>query len=213
MTSHRLIATLVIGLATWFAPMAPVDAAVARAAAAAEAVQVVAATSDEVLTQILARPSAERNIGEIESLIARIVLPHVDVEAISRRVLGRYWKTATRSDRDAVVNGLRKAIVATYAHALRDLEGADIEYLSPRVSRNGRQVIVRSHVRVPNGHALSVHYRLIHEGDWKLIDLVVAGVSFVATYRSSLLPALRRGGIERVVNLLSTHSSNEASSL
>lgn len=138
-------------------------------------------------------------------LVDQIVTPHIDVDATGRYMLGKHWRRGTAGQRERFLYELRKMLVRSYANALAKYEAGDkINYLSERVSEDGKLAVVRVQIPRSNTSQLTdVSYRLHrNDGEWKVFDVTIEGVSMVTTYRSTFRTKLDRQGLESVIEEL-----------
>jgi phospholipid transport system substrate-binding protein len=78
-----------------------------------------------------------------------------------------------------------------------------ITFQSVRGQPGATHLNVHAKVHQPNGTDVQVGYKLyLVNGTWKIVDIRVAGVSMVATYRSSFAREIRRGGLDRLIQKL-----------
>ncbi|HEX4201201.1 MAG TPA: ABC transporter substrate-binding protein, partial [Chthoniobacterales bacterium] len=62
---------------------------------------------------------------------------------------------------------------------------------------------IPTRVTAPNGEPYAVVYRLINlSGGWRIYDVLIEGVSFVANYRAQFDDLVRRGGAAAVIKTL-----------
>ncbi|NIV74230.1 MAG: ABC transporter substrate-binding protein [Gammaproteobacteria bacterium] len=137
-----------------------------------------------------------------QKLVERIVLPHVDMQIVGRWLLGRHWRKATPEQREQFLEEFRKLLVRTYATALAEFTGGtEITYISERVSDDGEQAVVRTQIPLPGkAKPVDVVYRLHRKNDgWKAFDVVVEGVSMIATYRTTIRNTIQRRGLNAVI--------------
>ena len=69
------------------------------------------------------------------------------------------------------------------------------------------EVTVRTRIRQPGAESVIVEYDLA-KGDsgWKVFDIRVAGISLVATYRSTFAEEVRNHGIDGLISTLSARN-------
>ncbi len=150
-----------------------------------------------VLGQDVAAVLANDSLGEAEQAAAfrRLLLQRFDTARIADFVLGRYRQRGSDAERAAFRAVFVDYIVATYARRLSRYEGEmpRVEGLVPD-DRPGH-VTVRSRVRPPSGPAVEVLWRL-HEGGegWRIVDVVVEGVSLGITQRAEFAAFLGANG-------------------
>ncbi len=150
-------------------------------------------------------------------VVEEVLVPHVDMLRMSRLVLGKNWRKANGQQQQRFTREFQSLLVRFYTSALLDeestqldklLDAADkdlITFQPATLSPDGRQAIVRSEVRVPEGAVIPVNFRLYKgtgETEWKVIDLTVEGISLVTNYRSSFSTEIRSDGIDGMLNKL-----------
>lgn len=169
--------------------------------------EVIEQTTGELLTEVAKDRAAIRdNPDSMQELVERIVVPHVDMQAVGRWMLAQHWRKAPPEQRQRFLEEFRKLIVRTYAAALAEFtDGAKIRYISEQVSEDGTQARVRTHIPLPgNAKPVDISYRLRRDedGPWKVYDVAVEGVSMVATYRTTLRSRLERAGLDALIEEL-----------
>jgi len=144
--------------------------------------------------------------ARIYNLVADIILPHFDFDRMSRRVLGKHWRRASRAQRERFVREFRTLLVRTYATALAEYRDQTIRYLKPR-ARDNTELTVRTQIEQPGGPPIPIDYQLYRSADsWKVYDVVIDGVSLVVNYRSSFSAEIRKGGIDGLIARLAEHN-------
>jgi phospholipid transport system substrate-binding protein len=152
----------------------------------------------------------------VYSLAYKLVVPHVDVDEMSRRVLPpQTWDKASVSQRAAFEHEFVELLVHTYASALASYTDQTVEFYPIRGGYDGKRTVeVNSQITSASGAPpVSVRYRLINKGGaWKLYDMSVEGVSVIESFRSQFADALSQGDIVALTKRLSAHNARPASS-
>ena len=119
-----------------------------------------------------------------------------DVPTISRFVLGRYWRVASEHDQQAFVEVFEEVIVRSFLPLFIEYVGARLDVGRMRWNANGpHYVIVSSRVWRTPGDVLKVDWRIRVDGNqYKIVDVVVEGVSIASTLRSEYSLLIRRQG-------------------
>ena len=188
--SVRLIGLLLIGLMVM----------VSTPTLAGAPDQLVKRTADKVLAKVMAnKTELKSNSTRLYSLVNSYVLPHFDFVKMSKSVLGKHWRKATKSQQSAFVKGFRKMLVRTYAKALLEYSGQSIEY-RPAVMKGAKKAVVKTKVQGGGGPALPIDY-LLHKGSgrWKVIDIKVNGISLLSNYRTSYGSQVRKVGVAGLI--------------
>ena len=197
-TRRALGALIFVGL---FASLFSVPTAIAADDPALTAAprQLISETADKIVL-ILAQKeqSAETRISEIESLAYEIF----DFTTMSKLVLARNWKKIDKPKRKEFVAEFKQHLSRTYGTRLD-------RYDQEKVDVYGAQVEVRNDVsvktRILGGQfdGAEISYRLRNRRDeWKIIDVVIEGVSLVSNYRSQFAEVLNGGSIEDLLTKL-----------
>ena len=115
---------------------------------------------------------------------------------MSKLVLARNWRKLDKAKRSEFVGEFKQHLSRTYGTRLD-------RYDQERIDVYGAQVEVRNDVsiktRIIGGQfdGAEIAYRLRERGeDWKIIDVVIEGVSLVSNYRSQFAEVLNSGGID-----------------
>lgn len=117
-----------------------------------------------------------------------------DMKTIARFALGRYWRTSTPKQRDEYMKLFREMVLKVYSQRFNEYKGQNIEVKSAR--RDGdKDVIVNSFITSPGNPDVQVDWRVRYKQDeYKVIDVVVEGVSMSVTQRSDFASVIQRGG-------------------
>ncbi len=147
------------------------------------------------------RQTLQADRSKIYGLVHQIVLPHFDFEVMSQWVLGRSWKQATPEQQRQFTDEFRTLLVRSYAGALLEYADDKITYPpSPAPAADAQEAMVRSTVQVKNGEPINIDYKLrFRNGEWKVYDVAVNGVSLVINYRSTFANLIRDGGMDAVI--------------
>ncbi len=177
-----------------------------------DAQKLIEQTADQVISALQQHhDELQQHPDRIYDLVRKIVLPHFDFEAISRWVLGKYWRRASPHQRQRFTDEFRTLLVRTYAKALLDYSGQKIRYSPVQAASDAKDVTVRSEVQRSDGPAVPINYELHYKhGAWKVYDVNIDGVSLVTNYRSSLGSQIGREGLDAVISKLHQRNSQGA---
>ncbi|MCX7119301.1 MAG: ABC transporter substrate-binding protein [Legionellales bacterium] len=131
----------------------------------------------------------------VHQAIRTYLLPHIDVEGMSRSVLGRQaWMKATSAERLAFEHEFTQLVIRTYAAPLAEYSGETVSFTPIRGNLDGRFVRVNSVIQRPNGQRIPLSYNLVSKADgWKVYDLSVEGVSLLQSFRTQFSNILQQG--------------------
>lgn len=163
--------------------------------------RVVQRISDE-LRQVLRkdRTLLETDRAYVHRLVDELLMPNVDYQRVCSLVLGPVWKEANPAQRDAFGAEFKALLINTYATAVNELSEWEIRYLPLRVQPGDREAVVRTQILYPGGEPIDVDYRMYENGGrWLAYDVAVAGVSLLASYRSTFIRMARQKGIDGLI--------------
>jgi len=126
-----------------------------------------------------------------------------DLLAISRFVLGSYWRVASEPERQEFQQLFEYHVMMSYGPRLADYQAQGLRVVGKRLDPLG--LIVMSQIVRPQGAAaIPVDWRLsVSDGVYKVSDIVIDGISMAATQRSEFAQAIQRNG-GQVQSLLAT---------
>jgi phospholipid transport system substrate-binding protein len=117
-----------------------------------------------------------------------------DVPAIGRFVLGRYWRIASESERAEYLKLFEDYIVQTYVQRFNDFAGAQLKVLQTRPGQE-TEVISTMEAVLPSRPAARFDVRMRREdGQFKIFDVVVEGISMSVTQRDDFAAVIQRSG-------------------
>ena len=168
--------------------------------------QVTSSIIDEVVAR---REALQDDPRALYELVDRLVLPHFDFERMSRRVLGKRWKSATSEQRARFVQAFRTLLVRTYATVLNEYRGQALTWLEPMPRKKESEFVVPLMIDVGSSEPIRVAYAMHDDGtDWKVFDVAVDGVSLVTNYRSAFRSEIARHGVEGLIARLEAKNSD-----
>lgn len=117
------------------------------------------------------------------------------VKAIGRWVLGRHWRRATKAERKEYLCLFENLLVATYLDRFTRYSGETLA-VSNSVVYGKKDIMVFSQILSPGGEPpLKVEWRVRAKGDsYKIVDVIVAGISMGQTQRSEFASVIRQKG-------------------
>lgn len=137
------------------------------------------------------------------ALVEAKVLPHFDFPHMTRLAVGKDWKQATDEQKATLTQEFKTLLVRTYSNALTQYRNQQIELKPLKTKPEDVDVLVRSEIRQPGAKPIQLDYSLEKQGEnWKVYDVLVAGVSLVTNYRDSFGQEVRAGGIDGLVKSL-----------
>jgi phospholipid transport system substrate-binding protein len=122
------------------------------------------------------------------------------------RSLAKNWDARSDQERQEFIALFKSLLENSYANKLEAYRDEKINYLDEIIK--GRYALVKTEV-VRRSSTIGVDYKLIQEnGNWKVYDFVIEGVSMIRNYRSQFTKIIRRDSYEVLVQKL-TDKINE----
>lgn len=132
--------------------------------------------------------------GERERRFRELFVSHFDVPGIGRTVLGRYWRTATPEEKTEYLDLFEDFIVRTYSSRFKQYSGEQFVVQDLKEDREG-YATVQSLVESPAGEDVQVLWRVrSKEGELRIVDVMVEGVSMVITQQRDFASVVQRNG-------------------
>ncbi len=159
-------------------------------------------TTDKIVELLKANKDAyNKDHKKLYAMVDEHVLMHFDFRAMSRTVLGRYWREANENQRTQFIREFRDLLVRTYATALLKYNDEQIVYLPFRLSPEDRTATVKSEVRRKDGGPpIAIHYSFYRTNNvWKVYDVAIEGASLVSTYQSTFAARVQKEGLDALI--------------
>jgi len=153
------------------------------------------------------------DISRIISLVDSKVLPNVNFEVMTRSAVGPKWREATPEQRTQLQAEFKTLLVRVYAGALTQIKDQSVEVTKTLPVAGSSQVVVQTEVR-GKGEPIKLDYRLDNAvaATWKIIDVNVAGIWLVQSYRSQFATELGKGGIDGLIATLAARNKSSGKS-
>jgi len=168
--------------------------------------------SDEVIAAIKRdKEIAAGSPKKINELVETKILPNFDFTRMTQIAVGANWRKATPRQQEQLEREFRTLLINTYSGALTRYRDQKLEFKPARMQSGSSEVTVRSELKQPGAQALSIDYQMTkQDAGWKVYDVKIGGVSLVTTYRDTFTEIVRNGGVDALVESLSTKNRENA---
>lgn len=158
------------------------------------------------------KTSLKKNSEVIYQAVEQYLLPNVDVSGMSRSVLGRKaWGEASSAEKQQFSKAFTQLVIRTYASPLAEYTDETIKFMPIRGSLDGRFIRVNSIIIRSKGKNIPLSYSLVStEGQWKIYDLSVEGVSLLQSFRSQFAEALQNSSMQELIKQMRHHNIKRA---
>ncbi len=146
----------------------------------------------------------EQEPDRLRDELERILKPNTDIIHSARLVLGRHGRGLEREQVEAFAEALSNQLMRRYATGLLEFRSREqVEILPLAGDNTERMTRVRTRIRLDSGSRAPVDYVLRkRDGQWMVFDVIVEGISYVATFRNQIGEEIRRNGFDRTLERL-----------
>lgn len=157
--------------------------------------QQVIANISETLQKKLQDKSFTQNFAHVSQFVNDLIEPHTDFNRIAPLVLGKHWNSAAPADQQRFTHEFQTLIVRAYARAFVEYNNWTISFLPFQMGNETTKTMVKTKVLQPRIQPVEVDYRMfLDNGEWKVYDIMIDGVSLITTYRSSFNDEIQKKG-------------------
>ena len=144
------------------------------------------------------------------SRFTELVMNSIDLNLISKFVLSKTWKNSTDDQKERYLIAFREYFINSYANKLDQYSGEKIQVVGSEAA--GKYIIVESNIVREGTDTLKINlkWRLINrDGDIKIIDLNIEGISLVIAQREEFQSFLANNDndIEKLIDKIITVSN------
>lgn len=175
--------------------------------------ELVRTTSEQVLKLAAEDPGVKNgNAAKLVDLIETRVVPHFDMNKVTRLAVGRPWRDATPEQQATLVREFQNLLVRSYAAAYTAYRQVKVEVPPLKLAGNEDDVVVKSRILLPGGAPpVGVDYAMNRSAaGWKVYNVTVDGVSLVTTYRNEFAAQIQNGGIDGLIRYLRERNARAA---
>ncbi len=127
----------------------------------------------------------------------------VDIPYVAKFVLGRYWRTATPEQQQAYMAAYEPFLIQNYVGRVARYSGQTYKLTEAKQTDGGAVVGMILHTPDGSSPDVIVNYRLNAVGkSFKVIDIVVEGVSLLNTQRSEFSSVVGNRGMDYLIEAL-----------
>jgi phospholipid transport system substrate-binding protein len=175
-------------------------------AAAVEAPEVIVKNVSRDVLDIIKKNDKEPL--KARDLVDARVAPLADYNRMTMLAVGRYWKTATPEQQQALTREFRTMLVRTYLSALSIYKNAQVDVKGTRPGNDANEMAVRTEVSLPGQKPIPLDFSFEKtDAGWKTYDIAVDGISFINNNRNQFNAIIRKDGIDGLIKQLSDRNN------
>jgi len=150
----------------------------------------------------------EEDPDVIFALVQDILMPNFDFNKMSKLALGKNWRKAKDEQKERFTEEFRLLLVRTYSTAMREYTNEEIRFIPFKGDLATKKVKVKMEIIQPGGPSIPMALSLYLTKDmgWKVYDVKIDGISLVTNYRSTFATKIRNGGLDKLIENLSSRN-------
>ena len=149
-----------------------------------------AGPQDDAAAEIVRREKLREAIGK-----------RFNYKQMVMRSLARDWNNRTPKEQKEFQELFKRLLENSYASKIESYSDEQIDYIGEIVK--GKYALVKTEI-VRRDSTIEVNYKLILDnGEWKVYDFVIEGVSMIRNYRSQFTKIIRKESFDALVQRLS----------
>lgn len=150
--------------------------------------------------QVLQIAQSARTRTDLVQQVRPILERYISFERMTQLAIGPGWRSLSDQERIQAAADFATLVIRSYSDKLTPGEFPEIQIRPARDIGQGK-VEVPTTLRY-QGSKYEVAYRMQKFDNWKVTDVIIEGVSFVANYRSQFDAIYKKGGAHAIANTL-----------
>ena len=149
------------------------------------------------------KPDGKLHLRDRRNEILQIVDQYFDFEEMARRSLGAGWKSQPPQKQETFVKLFKDLLFNTYLDRVENYTASNEKVVFDGQKLDGDYAVVNTRVTGFKGGDVDVIYSLrFRNGQWKVYDVVIAGVSLVNNYRSQFSSILAKQSFDDLLKTM-----------
>ena len=146
--------------------------------------------------------TSDLTLDQREAQFRGLLREGFDLAFIGRFVLGKFWRAATPEQQEDYLALFGEYVVQTYSARLGGYSGETMAVVSTRQASE-KDFVVRTQIDRPSGPPVVAEWRVrTTGGGFRIIDVMVEGISMAVTQRSEFASVVQRDGIDGLLVIL-----------
>jgi len=150
--------------------------------------------------EILKDEKLKEDPAERRKILRETIDKRFNYKQMAVRALAENWGPRSPEERQEFTQLFRDLLERSYANNIETFGGGEIRYLDEIIK--GKYAMVKTKVQ-QHGKFVSLDYKLIMEnGEWKVYDFVIKGVSIIRNYRTQFSETLKENSFKELLENL-----------
>lgn len=166
-------------------------------------VEITQMTVNDVMTDMQTNQAVySTDRAKLNEMVQQRLLPRFNFEVMTQLAVGRPWIQATPAQKSELLSEFRTLLVRTYTNVLFSSRDQKTAIRSRNTTPQG-DVSIEMEVSSATGDPVKLALRMRDkDGDWKVIDVSVDGVSLIVNYRTSFSREINQSGVDGLIKTL-----------
>ncbi|TDU80898.1 phospholipid transport system substrate-binding protein [Prosthecobacter fusiformis] len=152
------------------------------------------------VNEVLAVSNSVSSRSALAEKARPVLQKHISFETMTRRAVGVGWRQFSGDQQKKAVQLFTTLVIRTYSGKFTPGESATVNFKTALAPAAGRVDVPTD--LIYKGSRYNVTYRMEQESGWRIVDVVIEGVSMVANYRAQLDASFKKGGATAVISSL-----------
>ncbi len=166
----------------------------------------------EQVTNVL--KNDKKSFAEKQAALRSMFAEVVDTDWIAKFVLGKAWKEATPQQKEKYTELYRTYLTETYVSKFDEESGSKVKDIKVKGIKEASGDTFSAHTEIVQSGTeppVKVDYLLRQkEGQFKVIDITIEGISLLATHRQQFSALANANGIDAVITKLTEFTTHKA---
>lgn len=167
---------------------------------------------DRLGQQALSTVNAQGAESEKQQKLQQLFIHSVDMDWMAKFVLGPAWAKADDTQRAEYLQAYRDFLLARYTTNFAEYSGSQYTITGAKNEANG-QIVVNMKVKSPKARQQETlagyRVRAGTDGQYKIVDIIIEGVSLLTTQRSDFSAVAQRNGLDKLIAQLRAKTQTE----
>jgi ABC-type transporter MlaC component len=165
----------------------------------------------------LALTEAKKNkrlddVDYIDALIDKEVIPHVQLDALCKRIFKQYWnEIVEKGKKQEAINAVLSSLKRTYRLAVSAYNGQQIDIIKSNNQKNYSIVRIKINTNGKNDHIIDFAVRKF-DSQYKVFDFSIDGIGVSKTLSSSIGHQIQSIGLEATLDELNHKTPSDGES-
>jgi len=154
------------------------------------------------------RDELKRDKRATVEVIDEFLNRYSDMRLACRVILSTNWKTATTDQQERFMEAFNNHVTNLLIDLVPALDFDNITVAPFAGDAEELPVTVHATVRTVDGDLLQFNFRMHNkDGDWRILDVVVEGVSYLKLYRAEFRQEIAEHGLEETIERFAQRST------